>query len=162
MQGFNLSEGGHLVPLICPVSSSSTTVGTSPWFSMKGWQHASIVFLFGAVGGAIPTGITLNAASSSAGAGSVAIAFRYYKQVTTASGDVLAGPNTATASGFAPANVAGSMYVIEIDSVELESVTDGLDYLQVVIAGGTTSLISALAVLSAGRFTQQASSTVLT
>lgn len=162
MQGFNVSEAGHVVPLICPVSSSSTVVGTSPWFSMKGWQHASIILLFGAVGGAIPTGVTLNGASSAAGAGSAALPFRYYKQTTTVSGDVLAGPNSATSAGFAPANSAGNMYVIEIDSVELESNTDGFDYLQLVIAGGTTSLISALAVLSAGRFQFQASPTVLT
>ncbi len=129
---------------------------------MKGWQHASIVLLFGAVGGAIPTGVTLNAATSVAGAGSAAMAFRYYKQVTTVSGDILAGPNSATASGFAPTNSAGNMYVIEVDSVEIESITDGNAYLQLVIAGGTSSLISALAVLSAGRFTQQASPTVLT
>ncbi len=162
MQGFNVSEGGHVVPLICPVSSSSTVVGTSPWFSMKGWQHASIILLFGAVGGAIPTGVTLNAATSVAGAGSAAMPFRYYKQVTTVSGDILAGPNSALAAGFAPGNAAGNMYVIEVDSAEIESITDGNAYLQLVIAGGTTSLISALAVLSAGRFAQQASPTVLT
>ncbi len=161
MQGFNVSEGGHVVPLVCPVSSSATVNGTSQWFSMKGWHHASIIMLFGAVGSAIPTGVTLNAATSAAGAGSAAMTFRYYKSIVTVSGDILAGPTVATSSGFAPANSAGAMYVIEVDSPEIESITDGNAYLQLVIAGGTSTLISALAVLSAGRFTQQASPTVL-
>ena len=52
MQGFNISEAGHVVPLLCPVSSSSTVVGTSQWFSMKGWAHASILILLGANGSA--------------------------------------------------------------------------------------------------------------
>lgn len=164
MQGFNVSEAGHVVPLICPVSSSSTVVGTSQWFSMKGWAHCSIIILLGANGSATPTGVTINVASSAAGAGSTAMGFRYYKQVTTPSGDVLSTPGViATTSGFVPSStVAGCLYTIEIDSAELESLTDGLAYLQLVLAGGNTTLISAVAVLSAGRQAYGGSATTLT
>lgn len=160
MNGFNVSEAGHVVNLLPAVSISGGK--TTQAFSMKGAEHASIILSFGVMGAAVPTSIILKQCSSAAGAGSVAIGFRYYAQALGGAGnDVLAGPTSVAATGITtfPTTVANTVYSIEIDSAELEDV--GLPYLEVVIAdSGNVTIASAVAVLSGLRYGIQAGASV--
>jgi hypothetical protein len=129
MQGFNISEAGHIALLLPPQSISGGTGLINPAFSMKGYKHASIAIASGAEATQDTSTITLSLCSSAAGANPVAIPFSYYFQALGGAGhDVLSGINNATSAGIALA--AGdwppnSLIVIEIDADELSAATAG-------------------------------------
>lgn len=156
MNGFHLSEAGHLVPLLSPLSISAAK--TCQRFNMKGWHHASILVMLGN-NSAVPGTIVVKYCTDSSGSGATAIGYRYYKQESTPSGDVLTGPTTAASTGIVPTQMNNSMYVIELDSPEL---ADGSPWVEISFGAGATScVIAAAAVLSAGRHAYNASPTVL-
>jgi hypothetical protein len=148
MIGFNVSEAGHIIPLILPLNV--TGGATAQAFSMKGADHASIVILVGALAAQLGA-VTLNQCTSAAGAGATAIPFRYYQQSTAGAGNdkLDTGPVAALAAGFVPPNTPNVVYTIEVDSSEL---ADGSPYLQLVVANGANAdFVSAVAILSALR-----------
>lgn len=151
MQGFNIAEAGHPIPILLP---QNVTGGANALiFSMQGAAHVSILISVGALAAQLGA-ITLNACQAEAGTGATAIGFRYYSQATAGAGnDVLGAPVVATASGFTPPNTPNVLYVIELDSSELESLGDGdavdYPYLQLAFANGANAdYVSVVAVLS--------------
>lgn len=151
MIGFPIAEAGHVVNVLAPVSISGGKTGQA--FSMKGWDHASIVVSIG-VQAAQSTAILVKACTSAAGAGATAIPFYVYKQETAGVGnDVLGSRVAVTSAGFQPSANSGIFYVIEIDSAELQSALgDGSPYIQVSVTdGGNANFWSIVAILSAGR-----------
>jgi len=162
MKGFVLAEQGHVVNILPPVDVSGGK--KSQAFSMKNWQHASIIFPVG-VSAAAVTSVTVKAGTAAAAVGAdvangVAIAYRLYRQ-ETASGDVLSVGENLASTGLTDMSANdGIFYVIELDASELP---DGKPYVQVVIANGANSVIAGLiAVLSGGRYEHRASETVIT
>lgn len=162
MNGFNISEAGHIVNLIPPVDGNNGAPVTAQAFSMKGWDHVSIILQLG-VTAAAPTSIVLKSAATAGGSGT-AFNFNYYAMNPIASGpsnDVLGSKSTTvTASTGIPSPTAidNVFYVIEIDSAELP---DGSPYVQLCVTNPASSvLMSAVAVLSAGRFQGVGSPTV--
>jgi hypothetical protein len=152
MNGFNISEAGHIVPLILPKSVSGGVTGQP--FSMKGAEHVSIIISVGALAAQLGV-LTLNACSDVGGDGATAIPFRYYQQSTAGAGNdkLDTGPVAATASGFTPPNTPNVIYTIELDSSELNFLGDGdssdLPYLQLSVADGSNAdFVSAVAILS--------------
>ena len=151
MNGFNISEAGHAIPILLPQNITGGANGLI--FSMKGAAHVSILISVGALAAQLGA-VTVNACQTQSGTGATAIGFRYYKQTTAGAGnDTLSGPTVATTAGFTPANTPNVLYVIELDASELESLgdSDGADYpyLQVAFANGANAdYVSAVAVLS--------------
>jgi hypothetical protein len=148
MNGFNIAEAGHVVPLILP--KNVTGGATAQAFSMKNADHASIIIIVGALAAQL-VAVTLNQCTNASGAGAVAIPFRYYQQSTAGAGnDVFdTGPVAVTATGFTPPNTPNVVYSIEIDSSEL---ADGSPYLQLVVANGANAdFVSVVAIQSAVR-----------
>lgn len=161
MNGFSIAEAGHVVNLLPAVSISGGKTALA--FSMKGAEHASIILSFGVMGALVPTSLILNQCSSAAGAGPVAMPFRWYNQPGGLGLDVPSAGTVAAATGVTsfPASVANYTYFIEVDSAELEDV--GLPYLQLVIAdSGNATIASAVVVLSGLRnsYLKSASATV--
>lgn len=160
MIGFNVSEAGHVVNLIPPVDGNAGAPVGAQGFSMKGYDHASIIVQLG-VTAAAPTSILLVSSTAASAGTTTQLPFRYYSQTTAGkSNDVLSGPLVAVAaSGIAsPSNNDGIFYVIEVDSAELP---DGQPYLQLQVTNPASSiLVSAVAILSAGRQQYQGSPTV--
>jgi hypothetical protein len=176
MQGFNVSEEGHVAVILPPQSISGGTGLINPAFSMKNYKHASILIASGAEATQDTATITVSLCSSAAGAGATAIPFNYYFQAAGGAGnDVLGTIQNATASGITLA--AGDwppngLIVIEIDANELEAAgvggvlasSDGVDqYIGLTIGSpAAVDLACVMAVLSGARFANAASPTVTT
>jgi hypothetical protein len=171
MNGFNVSEAGHVVNIIPPVDITGGKIAQA--FSMAGYKHASIVIQIG-VSAAAPTAIILSVGTATAGVGTAvanatAIPFNIYTQETAgASHDVESAITAVAAAGYSPAATDGIFYVIEIDANEMEAALAGaltgtlgqFTYLQLSITNGTNSVIaSAVAVLSGARFSEAQSPT---
>jgi hypothetical protein len=162
MKGFFTAEEGHVVSILPPVDITGGKKTQA--FSMKNYQHATIILQVG-VSAAAWTSIVVQAGSATAAigsdvAGNTAIAFKMYKQETAgADKDVLGAPVAETSSGETSVSANDNIfYVIEIDANELP---DGKPYVQVVLANGSNSVIaSAVAVLSGARFSHRQSETV--
>lgn len=158
MKGFVLAEQGHVVQVVAPVDFTGGKTGQA--FSMKKYQHASIIILLGAQA-APGTKILVNQCTSAAGAGATAIPFSIYKQETAGAGNDVLGARTAVAAaGYTPSGNAAIFYVIELDANEL---ADGSPYVQVQFTNGANADIGAIvAVLSGARFEQTQSPTETT
>lgn len=132
MNGFNVSEGGHVAVLLPPqsISADSSATPINPAFSMKNYKHASILIIPGAEATQDATTLLVYICSTAAGATPVAIPFNYYFQALGGAGnDVLSAINNAPATGLvlAAGNFpANGLIVIEIDSDELEGATGGV------------------------------------
>jgi len=133
MNGFNLSEGGHLAVLLPPqsISADSSAAPINPAFSMKGYSHASILIIAGAEATQDATTLQLYLCNSAAGGTPIAIPFNYYLQTAgtaygIAGGDVLGVMQVATAAGVVLASTdwpPNGVIVIEIDDRELQAST---------------------------------------
>ena len=162
MKGFFVAEEGHVVNILPPVDITGGK--TTQAFSMKNYQHATIILQVG-VSAAAWTSIIVNAGTATAAvgatvAGATALPFRMYKQETAgAANDVLGAPVAETTSGETSVSANdGIFYVIELDANELP---DGKPYVQVALANGSNSVIaSAVAVLSGARYAHRQSETV--
>ena len=156
MKGFVLSEEGHVVQLVAPVDITGGV--TAQRFSMKNYQHASILVQIG-VSAAAFTKIILKQCTDNAGSGATAIPFSIYKQETAgASNDVLGARTAVTSAGYTPAATDGIFYVIELDAAEL---ADGSPWVELDLTNGSNSVIaSAVAVLSGARYAETQSPTV--
>ena len=173
MNGFNISEEGHLVFLIAPQNGTSGVLHSQA-FSLANYKHASIIIGFGAQAGQ-GTIIELFAAAATAAAGSAAsgrqaLPFNLYKQETSGlSNDVLSAISNQPSTGYQPSGNANIFYVIEIDANELEAAgfggaladSDGqAAYLQLdVNVAGEADFVCAFAVLSGGRYQEAQSLT---
>jgi hypothetical protein len=160
-KGFFVAQDGHLASLISPISSA--VAEASRRFSMALFHHASIILQLGAAGGPIGA-ITLSVFTAPTGGAGVAIPYRLVKFENSSAPYDVASNNPATnssifqiaATGYTPAaDLANAMYVLEIDSADLLAAGNGGTYLELDIAigseGTTAQLMSAVAILSAGR-----------
>lgn len=159
MNGWNISEAGHIVQVIAPVDGNNGAPVTAARFSMAKWAHASIIVGFGVTGGT-PTSILLSAYTAQSSGTETALAFRAYSQ-TTAAGDVLSTGTDYAATGITTiSGNNGIFYTIELDSSQLPSDSPWVQ-LNVTIPN-SSNLLCAFAILSGGRQQSPASATVLT
>ena len=162
MKGFVVAENGHVVNILPPVDITGGK--QSQAFSMKNYQHATIILQIG-VSAAAWTAILMQCGTATAAvgadvAGATALAFKMYKQETAgAANDVLGAPVAETSSGeTSPTANDNVFYVIEIDANELP---DGKPWVQLKLTNGVNSVIaSAVAVLSGARYAHRQSETV--
>src|SRR5258707_9019601 len=103
MKGFVVSQEGHVVQALAPVSVSGGK--TAQAFSMKKYQHASVIVLLGAQAAQL-TSLVVNACTDADGDGATAIPFNVFK-AETVNGDVLGAKTPETAAGFQPSANAG-------------------------------------------------------
>lgn len=155
MLRFYSAQDGHHVQLVPPKDITGGV--TSPAFAVKLYRHVTIRIDIG-VSAAAFTKILVNQCTDASGTGPVAIPFTLFKQETT-NGDVLGAAAAVTSAGYTPSANDEIFYVIEIP---VEQLTQGYDYLQLELTNGTNSVIaSAIAILSAARYEQDQSPTVL-
>jgi hypothetical protein len=160
-KGIYVSQECHVVNLIPPASQSSTK--TTAVFNMKGWRHASIILQIGSAG--TPPVVTLQQSDNGSPANTTAVPFNLHKcevSAGSANSDVLSGRNAETSAGFTPAATNNEFYVIEIDADTLGvNYADDENYLQLVLTSPTSCFVSAVAILSGGRYEHDQSETVL-
>jgi hypothetical protein len=159
MPTFNIAEEGHVVPLIYPKDVTGGAVGET--FSMREWNHASIIIVIGVTAGAL-TNFVVSECTGPAAAGAVAIAYNHYNCETTgaaANCDVLGTRTAVGVAGIALAETDNIFYVIEIDAAEL---SNGYEWIYVNVTGAAAAnFLCAVAVLSGPRYGGEASRTVL-
>ncbi len=149
--GITIEEQGHVVNILPP--ASAVTALTSDSFLMENWGHASIIIQTGA--GSVCT-ITVFDAASATGSGASMI-FNY-AQETADAGDTLAVLAAATTVGVAMPTADNVYMVIEIDADELR---DGYPWILIRADATTANYISAVAILSGGRYQKDITATVI-
>jgi hypothetical protein len=178
MNGFNLSEAGHIAVILPPqsISADASSAPINPAFSMKNYKHADVLVIAGAEATQDATTLLVYLCSSAAGAGATAIPFNYYFQAAGGAGnDVLGTIQNAPATGvvLSAANwPANGLIVISIDANELESATVGgvlagslgVDSYVGIGLGAPTAIdmASVVAILTGARFANVSSPTVTT
>jgi hypothetical protein len=136
MGKFVVAEQGHIVQLIDPQSQSAAL--TSEIFTMENWAHATIL-VFGGAGSA--TTVTVSECDNFTPTTAATKTFMYAVEATAVS------IGTAT----------GTILCIEIDNDEL---TDGYPCIQINMSDpGTSKLVSAVAILSGGRYQKDITAT---
>jgi hypothetical protein len=185
MQGFNISEAGHVAVILPPQSISADSSGSpiNPAISMKNYKHASIYVIAGAEATQDATTLYVYLCSSAAGAGAIAIPFNYYYQAAGGAGnDVLLGNTSVNPNGQGPNNAPATglvlsasnwppngLIVIEIDANELEAATGGAlsgslgveSYVGIGLGSPTAvDYACVVATLSGARYANQASPSV--
>jgi hypothetical protein len=152
----NLAECCHVVNILPPQSINGAV--TSDVFSLKNWDHASIIVTCGATD-ADAGNITIEECDDFTPTNDTAIDFRYYAE-TTAGGDTLGAKQTAeAATGIDVSGNDNITYVIEIDSAQL---SDG--YPNLILkwsAPGGVTLVSAVAILSRSRYAGDQNATAI-
>lgn len=155
MRGTVLAQQMHIANVIDPVDFTGGKTGR--WLALKAYEHVTFILSIG-VSAAAPTAVLVQAATSAAGAGAVAIPFNVYKS-ETAGVDLLGARTPVTAAGFAPSANDGIFYVIELDAAEVLSAAgvppagEPFAYVTVQVTNGANSVIaSCVAVLSGARF----------
>ncbi len=148
-KGFWAAQDGHVVSLISPQNITGGVTGTV--INMDGYAHVSILIQLGAQAAAA-TKILVNACTDATGAGATPQPFNLFTQETAGlTNDVLSTRVAVPAAGYTPTANANTFYVIEVDASALPQ---GSPYLQLQITNGANAnYASAVAVLSAGRFT---------
>jgi hypothetical protein len=158
-RGIYVAQECHVVNLIPPASQGSTV--TTGLFCMKGWAHATIILQQGVAG--TPPTVTLNSSDNGSPANTTSgIPFNLHKCETAYgahNGDVLGARIAEPAAGFTPASTNDIFYVIELDADTLPS---GQDFVDLTITSPTGCYLSAVVILSAGRYEHDQSETVLT
>jgi hypothetical protein len=161
---FFLAQSGHTVVALPPVNITGGVHSAA--VNLKNYKHVSAIVAFGAL--SATTGlITLEACTSAAGAGAVAIPFSLYAQETT-NGDVLGPVVAVPAAGYQPPVTPNISYVIELDTAAIPNSNLqtgsplGLNYLRVSIAdGANTDFATIVFILSGARYASDQSPTVL-
>ena len=145
-----------MVSVLPPIDINTASGATGESFSMENWSHASIIITGGAATGASVVTVSENTDASQSG--TTAIAFKYAIE-TTALGDTLATLTAVTSSGFTMSTNNGTIYVIELDAADLSG---GSPWVTVHFADPSGSVIvSAVAVLSGGRYAGDLSATAI-
>jgi hypothetical protein len=161
---FFLAQSGHTVMALAPVNITGGVHSAA--INLKNYKHLSAIIALGAL--SATTGlITVEACTSQAGAGPVAIPFNLYPQETT-NADVLGPVVAVPASGYQPPVTPNIFYVLEIDAAAIPNSNPttgaslGLNYLRVSIADGAdTDFAAIFFVLSGARYASDQSPTVL-
>ncbi len=156
MKGINIAEELHVVNILPPQSIAGAV--TSDVFSLKNYQHATIIVQCGATN-ADAGFITIEECDDFTPTTDTAIAFSYYKE-ETAAGDTLSAKQAAVAATGIDVSANDNLtYVIEIDAAQLTEGYPGL-YLKWSAPGGAT-LVSAVAILSGPRYAGSESATAI-
>lgn len=153
-KGFVIAEQGHVVQLIAPVSASAAL--TSEVFSMENAAHATII-VHGGAGSALT--VTVSECDDFTPTTAATKTFMYAIEATAA-GDVLdAALQAAATTGVSIGTATGTHLVIEIDDDEL---SDGYPCVQINCSDpGTSKVVSAIAILSGGRYQEDITRTAI-
>jgi len=153
MSKFVVAEQGHVVSIFLPVNI--TAAATCDVFSMENWSHASIIVTTGA-GSA--TTVTVSEADDFTPTNEATIAFSYAVEATAA-GDTLTALAAAGTAGYTTGTATGTIMVIELDADEL---ADGYPCVIVRFTDpGAGKVVSAVAVLSGGRYQEDITATAI-
>jgi hypothetical protein len=153
MSYFNVAQQGHVVSILPPVDINGGKTADS--FSMENWSHASIIITMGVTHS---TGSVITVSEGTTATTGTDIAFKMAIEAT-ALGDTLAALTVVSSSGFTSSTNDGIIYVIELDAADLSA---GYHWVTLDLATpGGSSIASAVAILSGGRYSGDQSATAI-
>lgn len=153
---FDITQELHIVNALPPLDIDAAAQA-SKFVSMKGAGVVYFILQLGVTGAA--STVTVEEATSAAGAGNTPIAFDYRAEETDA-GDTLGDWTSATSAGFATSTNDNIFYVIR---VAVEALSKGSPYVGVALSDpGAATFGNILAVLGDINFQQNVTKTVLT
>lgn len=141
-----------------PAIDTTGAAQTGDYASMKGYRHLTVIINSGAV--AATSAVTLKQATDVAATSEKALTFTEY---SVKAGQVANFTDTTCSSTFDISTTANSLYVIEIDSSELD-VDNAFDCVRVNLAtpGAAAVLVSVVYVLSEPRYAEDAMPSAIT
>jgi len=156
----NLAEKYHVVGLVSPVDTASTTVNSD--VINMGKNHAACIAVYiGTITGDTAV-ITVEECDDVTPSNSTAIDFRYRESGATGTSDAFGDMATAASTGVTVAATDDDhIFLIDIDADEL---SDGYPYLRVVIDPGASASACEVAVVAFldGRYKQNDAPSALT
>lgn len=140
-----LVENLAVIVAAVPIDTTGAAVA-GDWVNLKNYRRAAILIAKGAWAGGTPA-VTLNQATSAAGAGSKALAFTWQYKGTALTADQLS-KNAVTSNTFNLAATANEYHVIEIHCQDLDQ-ANGFNYFQAAVAspGANADLIAMIYIL---------------
>ena len=160
MKGFVVAEAGHIVNFLPPINATGGVKTQA--FSMRDYQHVSILISLGIQAAAMTTiqvvAGTATALTGASVANATPIPFSVYKQETSGINYDVLGPRVVVpATGLVPSGNSNIFYVIELDAQELPQ---GNPWVQLVITNGAVAVQAcAIAFLSGARLAEVQSPT---
>jgi hypothetical protein len=131
------------------LSPQTPSTSTSPWIDMAKFHRASILICFNNSTTVTGSAITLSQATSSAGAGSKALAFNLNWSYTWTSTQIDNFTQNTVSSNTFTTNAVNStqgLYVIEVLDTDLD-LTNNFNWLQVALATGAATTVCAIGLL---------------
>ncbi len=150
----------HIVAGLYPVADAFATTGStgvSDWYSLKDYRRISFLIITGvATGGTANGTVTVNAATSAAGAGSVTMPFRYKVCASSTTVDTWGASTVAAAAGFSMTAASNYMYLVEVLVEEAQAALATASFVQLVVTESSDDPVVAtiIAILSEPRFPQ--------
>lgn len=145
----------HIVNALYPVASVFTGGVTSDWICLRDYRRATFVIMYG-VGTTGTETFTLNAATSSAGAGSVAIPFRYRVCASSVTVDTWGTPVNAASAGFTSVAGSNQIMILEVCAEDVSAALAGANFVSLssVEVSAVAILGGAICILSEPRYPQ--------
>ena len=151
---------------IIPMCSVGTLVSSHPTFEsfhMKGYDHATMIFMFDTT---MTASATLNVQCGSSDAASTANnATIHYRQsagtIKAASADIFGAIASSSVLGIATANAAGKCLVIELDAEDLPTASKTYEWVTASLSGGASGQVAAIAILSKYRYADNVMNTAI-
>jgi len=149
-KGWNLAEEAHVIPILYPVSGSTTC----DIINMKNYQHASVIVVQGVGASAIT--MTVRGSDDNASTTTSAISFQYYSEASSGIDILGARTSGGSSTGFDMTSGSNQFCVIEVDASELPS---GQSFMLLEMES-SKNLVGVTAVLSGARYKGDQSPTV--
>ena len=147
------AEQGHVVNILPPIDITGGQ--DADVFSMRRYQHATIIIQVGVSAGAF-TKIIVNECNTFGAGAANAIPYALYSEEVD-SGDTLSARTPTALAGHTPSANDNIFYVIELDHDEL---AEGFEYVQVQLTCGAVAILaSAIVILSGARYAEEQSAT---
>ena len=139
----NFSERVHIIPIVAPIDTTSSTITTAEVDAGEA-QWLEFLLDFGVITGDEVV-VTVEKCTDTSGSGAAAIAFNY-RLSAVAGTDTMGAITAATASGVTiTADDDGKILLIEVNPADLAS---GGPYARVVIDPGGSASVALVAVLA--------------
>lgn len=145
----------HIVAGIYPVADAFHTAVTTDYICLRDYRRISFLIITG-VGTTGTQVITINAATSAAGAGATTMAYRYKVCASSTTVDTWGASTNVAATGFTTTAGSNYMYLVEVLVEEAQAALAGANFVSMTLTEGVSAAVvgSVIAILSEPRYPQ--------
>lgn len=147
----------HVVAGLYAKADLFDTAATTDYVCLRDFRRITFIISTGvATGGTANGTVTLNAATSAAGAGATTMAFRYRACASSTTVDTWGALTTATATGFSMTAASNYIYICEVNAEDVQAALASANFVSLTVTEVTNDPIvaSVIAILSEPRYPQ--------